>query len=61
MNSREIHVAERLLNTLIENDLRTEILQNKKLEVLNDEKMTAHFSSMAKVSKQECAVSEICT
>jgi hypothetical protein len=60
MNSREIHVAERLLNTLIENDLRQELMQNKKFEVLNDEKMTAHFSSMAKVSKQDCAISEIC-
>jgi hypothetical protein len=60
MNSREIHVAESLLNTLIENELKLEITQNKKFEVLNDEKMTAHFSSMAKVSKQECAISEIC-
>jgi hypothetical protein len=59
-NSREIHVEERLLNTLIENDLRMEITQNKKFEVLNDEKMTAHFSSMAKVSNQDCAISEIC-
>jgi hypothetical protein len=42
-NSREIHVEERLLNTLIENELRMEITQNKKFEVLNDEKMTAHF------------------
>jgi hypothetical protein len=58
INSREIHIAERLLNTLIENELKLEITQNKKFEVLNDEKMTAHFSS--KVSKQECAISEIC-
>ena len=60
INSREIHIAERLLNTLIENELKLEITQNKKFEVLNDEKMTAHFSCMAKVSKQECAISEIC-
>ena len=60
MNSREIHAAENLLNNLIETELRLELTQNKKFEVLNDEKMTAHFFSMAKVSRQECAISEIC-
>ena len=38
-NSREIHATERQLNGLISNELRSEILQNKKFEVLNDEKM----------------------
>jgi hypothetical protein len=38
INSREIHIAERLLNTLIENELKLEITQNKKFEVLKTRK-----------------------
>jgi hypothetical protein len=44
MNSQEIHAAEYLLNNLVETELRLELTQNKKFEVLNDEKITAHFS-----------------
>ncbi len=59
-NSREIHATERQLNGLISNELRSEILQNKKFEVLNDEKMTAHFVSLTKIKGEEVTISEIC-
>jgi hypothetical protein len=59
-NSREIHATERQLNGLISNKLRSEILQNKKFEVLNDEKMTSHFVSLTKIKGEEVTISEIC-
>ncbi len=59
-NSREIHATERQLNGLISTELRAEILQNKKFEVLNDEKMTAHFVSLTKIKGEEVTISEIC-
>jgi hypothetical protein len=59
-NSREIHATEHQLNGLISTELRAEILQNKKFEVLNDEKMTAHFVSLMKIKGEEVTISEIC-
>jgi hypothetical protein len=59
-NSREIHATERLLNSVISTELRAEILQNKKFEVLNDEKMTSHFVSLTKIWGQDVTISDIC-
>ncbi len=59
-NSREIHATERQLNGLISNELRSEIMQNKKFEVLKDGKMTSHFVSLTKIKGEEVTISEIC-
>jgi len=59
LNSREINDTERLLNNLIESELKEEILANKKFEVLNDEKMTTHFASLAKVAGSDDKISDI--
>ncbi len=35
-------------------------MQNKKFEVLNDEKMTSHFVSLTKIKGQDVIISDIC-
>jgi hypothetical protein len=45
---------------VIRTELRAEILQNKKFEVLNDEKMTSHFVSLTKIRGQDVTISDIC-
>ncbi len=59
-NSREIQTTERILNGVISTELRAEILQNKKFEVLNDEKLTSHFVSLTKIKGQDVTISDIC-
>ncbi len=59
-NSREIHTTERILNGVISTELRAEIVQNKKFEVLNDEKLTSHFVSLTKIKGQDATISDIC-
>ena len=58
-NQREINLTERILNNLIESELKAEILLNKKFEVLNDEKMTAHFFSLSKISGSSVSIADI--
>jgi hypothetical protein len=41
-------------------ELRAEIVQNKKFEVLNDEKLTSHFVSLTKIKGQDATISDIC-
>jgi len=59
LNSREINDTERLLDNLVEAELKDEILANKKFEVLNDENMTTHFASIAKVGGSDDKISDI--
>jgi hypothetical protein len=59
-NSREIHTTERILNGVISTELRTEILNNKKFEVLKDEKLTSHFVSLTKIKGEDVTISDIC-
>jgi hypothetical protein len=59
-NSRNINAIEQLLNNLVEADLKESILRNKKFEVLNDEKMTSHFSALTKICSSDDKISDIC-
>jgi len=45
---------------VISTELRTEILNNKKFEVLNDEKLTSHFVSLTKIKGEDVTISDIC-
>ena len=45
---------------MISTELCTEILNKKKLEVLNDEKLTSHFVSLTKIKGEDVNISDIC-
>jgi hypothetical protein len=58
-NSGEILRLERVLDNIVENELREEVAKMKRFERLNAEKITPHFMAMAKRPINDSSLSDI--
>ena len=58
-NRNQINLKERALALHNEETIRNEVLENKKFEMLNNEKMTPYFLSLVKGSKKEESLDQV--